>query len=75
VPPVDVLAERVAGVAFQSIAVVLAVLGLYNLFRLVVLDIGGLIPEKEGRSYAGIGALTLGFAMALFLAGRLLIGG
>jgi hypothetical protein len=53
--------------------VVLLVLGLYNLFRTVVLDLRGVLQAGEGSTFTRIAGVTLGIATALLLSGALLL--
>lgn len=61
------------GVALEAIAVTLLILGLYNIFRTVVLDLRGALNAGEGSAFTQIAAATLGIATALFLLGTLLL--
>ena len=62
-----------AGVLCQAIAVVLAVLGAYNVFRTVVLDLRGGLSAGEGSAYTLTSGVTLGAATALLIVGRALV--
>jgi uncharacterized membrane protein YuzA (DUF378 family) len=63
------------GVACQSLAVVLYIVGAMNLFRTIVLDLRAALRAGEGATFTRIAAITLGAATALWLSGAVLLRG
>jgi hypothetical protein len=58
--------------AMQGVGISLALLAIYNVFRVVVLDLSAKLQAGEGDSYIRIAAVTLGVSTTVILIGRAL---